>query len=285
MRRREFIAIAGASAFGGCQARFGPTSIDLEFQNLNVSMEKIFPEHRYNFYLTGTDEDPESTGRSPISYADLDPEARRIIWQIREPEPAGFDDPPKAILKIADEHLIRCGDWCPVSAEFVMVEYIEPDLSAPPLGEFGATVTEKETAIDVTLTNKDDEPFEVFSGAGPPFGALKAVGIEGTDHVIELWSPSFSDSDVTIRDGRLHYPDVGVMTEFVPGASITRTYQLSRRLTDEFVKGTYVLSPRSDASSFVFGEKTEIPFPVEHYNPDNHRLKEIVDFRVTVDLV
>lgn len=285
MRRRTFLAVAGAGAVSGCLAHYAPEFVGHEFQDLDVSVEKLFPAHRYYFHLTGTDADPAAVGKVPIAYTDLDPEIRAVIRQTRDPGPVGFDNPPPELLATADEALITCLEWCSGSAEYAELSYLERDPAAPPLAELAAEVTEDGTGLEVTLTNTDDEPIVVFSGAGPPFGALKAVGIDGTDHVIELWSDSFRNAGVRIRDRRLHYTDVGVTTEFIPGETATRTYELTRRLTDEFVAGRYVLSPRSDASAFVYGEKTDIPFPVRYDRPDDHREKEIVDVRVTVDLV
>lgn len=285
MRRREFLAVAGAGVISGCLAQYVPGSIDHEFRNLDVSIEKISPAYRYYFYLTRTDEDPEAAGKEPIPYVDLDSEVKKAIRQIRDPGPVGFDDPPPKLIESADEHLITCGEWCSGSYEYAKLYYLEREPSAPPLAELTAAVTEDGTGIDVTLTNADEDPIVVFSGAGPPFGALKAVGIDGTDHAIELWSDSFEQSAVEIRDRGLHYTDEGVTTEFAPGESVTRTFELTRRLTDEFVEGRYVLSPRYDASDYVLGEQTDIPFAVEYYPPDNHQKKEIVDFRITIDLV
>lgn len=285
MRRRTFLAIAGTGAVSGCLANHVPEFIGHEFRNLDVSVEKLFPTHRYYFYFSPTNADPEESGKDPIAYVDLDPEIKAVIRDIRDPGPVGFDDPPPELIDTADEHLITCGDWCSGSADYAELTYLERDPATPPLAELTAAVTDDGTGIDVTLTNTDDESFVVFSGAGPPFGALKAVGIDGTDHVIELWSDSFEQSAVEIRDRSLHYTDVGVTTEFAPGESVTRTFELTRRLTDEFVEGRYVLSPRYDASESVPGEETAIPFAVSYYRPDSHREREVVDFRVTVELV
>lgn len=290
MRRRAFLVAAGAGAVSGC-AGLGLRVVPVprEIDALTVSTDKIYPTHTYHFVAKRcTSETTDARDEKPrITYTDIDaalqPIVHRLVTLDRD---VAFDDPPDGLLDLADEYVIDCAGLCSRYA-YAEIGYVRTDPTAPPVAEVTAVAFNKAwtSGVELSLRNTLDHPLAVMSGVAPPFGVLHAVGTDGTDNQFTLWSDAYAeDEQISVRGGKVLYPDGGGRFEVAAGSTVTRTYSLTYQLADRFVRGGYVLSERSDGTAFVFGERTGIPFVVSYSSPGLSTM-EYIDFRIEFELI
>lgn len=295
MKRRTLLLATGAGIGAGGvalgEAIFGTGSgVSAEIRSLDVTTETLYPSHDYHFDTTPLDDPDEASGKAPIAFDALDTDLQSTVRQIiTDDRPVGFDDPPPELLDTVNQHVVRCPHLCNGGHDYVELTYAETSESPEPALALYADVTGDRTGIHLTMVNTSDQPQTVYSSAGPPFGTVKATGTGETDHSFPLWSDFYEEyGSIRIRDGQIVHGDF--MDSMIVSSSdaITRTYELSTRVADEFRPGEYVISPNADGSEYMFGEETDIPFIVTYVPADsetNDLKHEYVDFRVSFDLV
>lgn len=301
MKRRTILLATGAGiggvAIGGVIGRTGP-SVSAEIRSLEVSTEPLYPTHGYHFDTTQFLDDPDDVaGKVPIAFDALDGDLQSVVRQIvLDDRPVGFDDPPPGLIDTVEQYVVGCPEWCDEDDVFVELAYATFDADAEPALAVYADVTADRTGIHLTMANTSDRTQRVYSAAGAPFGIVAAVGTSETDHWFPLWSDCYEeDDDIRLEDGRIESESVLDTVDVPSSETITRTYELSTRIATDFIPGDYVLSPHSDARSYLFGEERDVPFAVTYVprgSQSTGGLSETrdlaqrhLDFRVTFDLV
>lgn len=286
MKRRTFLAVAGAGAVGGClrpsssqSQDYGTEPVPYEITDLSVSVERVFPTHEHHFDVERRIHDLEGETKDPIKFADLDPELREAIRRIDDRSgnvPVGFDDPPAGFKELVEQHLLASS---PLSGDYVELAYYDTDPDADPIADADATVTDDHPELQLTFRNPGDVPIEVESGGPPPFAVLHAIGVgDGDDH-FWLWNDAYEAAGVSVSNGYLFASDGEYHMKVEPGETVSRRYYAAAELTDEFVEGTYILSQDGDVENSLYGA----PLPVEYYSPALPE-REVINPRVEFDL-
>lgn len=135
-------------------------------------------------------------------------------------------DPPDGLADLVREH-----EYVHADGRFYYA-YVETAPDVPVA--FDAAPVERgsdgDPRVRFSVRNDGERPVEVFSGAPPPFGVLRA---RSPDHETRgtLWTEAYEESrHVHVRNGQVNSVNsVGITTSVPAGDSAERTFRLRRR--------------------------------------------------------